>query len=134
MVQANAIADVLNASYEVEVQYTTIGLVLLAAPVLFGGVRRVARVAEIVLPLMALAYVALALVIIALHINYLPEMFKQIIGGAFGLTEMAGGFTGGIAAAMLNGVKRGLFSNEAGMGSVPNVAATATVSHPVKQG
>ena len=134
MVQANAIADVLNASYEVEVQYTTIGLVLLAAPVLFGGVRRVARVAEIVLPLMALAYVALALVIIALHINYLPEMFKQIIGGAFGLAEMAGGFTGGIAAAMLNGVKRGLFSNEAGMGSVPNVAATATVSHPVKQG
>ncbi|MEZ5132257.1 MAG: alanine/glycine:cation symporter family protein [Mycobacterium sp.] len=134
MVQANAIADVLNASYEVEVQYTTIGLVLLAAPVLFGGVRRVARVAEIVLPLMALAYVALALVIIVLHVNYLPEMFKQIIGGAFGLTEMAGGFTGGIAAAMLNGVKRGLFSNEAGMGSVPNVAATATVSHPVKQG
>lgn len=134
MVQANAISDVLNASYEVEVQYTTIGLVLLAAPVLFGGVRRVARVAEVVLPLMALAYVALALVIIALHINYVPEVLTQIIGGAFGLTEMAGGFTGGIAAAMLNGVKRGLFSNEAGMGSVPNVAATATVSHPVKQG
>ncbi len=134
MVQANAIADVLNASYEVEVQYTTIGLVLLAAPVLFGGVRRVARVAEIVLPLMALAYVTLALIIIGLHITYVPEVFTQIVGGAFGLTEMDGGFTGGIAAAMLNGVKRGLFSNEAGMGSVPNVAATATVSHPVKQG
>ena len=134
MVQANAISDVLNASYEVEVQYTTIGLVLLAAPVLFGGVRRVARVAEVVLPLMALAYVALAIVIIALHIDYVPQVLTQIIGGAFGLTEMAGGFTGGIAAAMLNGVKRGLFSNEAGMGSVPNVAATATVSHPVKQG
>lgn len=134
MVQANAIADVLNASYEVEVQYTTVGMVLLAAPVLFGGVRRVARVAEVVLPLMALAYVTLALVIIALHINYLPQVLTQIVGGAFGLTEMAGGFTGGIAAAMLNGVKRGLFSNEAGMGSVPNVAATATVSHPVKQG
>jgi AGCS family alanine or glycine:cation symporter len=64
----------------------------------------------------------------------LPHAFGQIIGGAFGFQQMAGGFTGGIAAAMLNGVKRGLFSNEAGMGSAPNVAATATVTHPVKQG
>lgn len=134
MVQANAIADVLNASHSVEVHYTTIGLVLLAAPILFGGVRRVAKVAEVVLPLMALAYVLLALVIIALNIGNLPHAFAQIIGGAFGLQQMAGGFAGGIAAAMLNGVKRGLFSNEAGMGSAPNVAATATVSHPVKQG
>ncbi len=134
MVQANAIADVLNTSHNIEVNYTTIGLVLLAAPVLFGGVRRVAKVAEVVLPLMALAYVLLALIIIALNITNLPHAFGQIIGGAFGLEQMAGGFTGGIAAAMLNGVKRGLFSNEAGMGSAPNVAATATVSHPVKQG
>jgi len=107
---------------------------VLAAPVLFGGVKRVARIAEIVLPLMAVAYTVLALVIVAINIDYLPEVLTQIIGGAFGLTEMAGGFAGGIAAAMLNGVKRGLFSNEAGMGSAPNVAATATVSHPVKQG
>jgi AGCS family alanine or glycine:cation symporter len=134
MVQANAIADVLNASHRVEVHYTTIALVVMAAPILFGGVRRVAKVAEVVLPLMALAYVLLALVIIALNIGNLPHAFAQIIGGAFGLQQMAGGFTGGIAAAMLNGVKRGLFSNEAGMGSAPNVAATATVSHPVKQG
>jgi AGCS family alanine or glycine:cation symporter len=83
---------------------------------------------------MALAYVLLALVIIALNIGNLPQAFAEIIGGAFGLQQMAGGFTGGIAAAMLNGLKRGLFSNEAGMGSAPNVAATATVSHPVKQG
>lgn len=134
MVQANAIADVLNASHSVEVHYTTIGLVLLSAPILFGGVRRVAKVAEVVLPLMALAYVLLALVIIALNIGNLPGAFAEIIGGAFGFQQMAGGFTGGVAAAMLNGVKRGLFSNEAGMGSAPNVAATATVSHPVKQG
>jgi AGCS family alanine or glycine:cation symporter len=134
MVQANAIADVLNTTHEIEQHYTTIGLVLLAAPVLFGGVRRVAKVAEVVLPLMALAYVLLAFVIIVLNITRIPEVFTQIIGGAFGFTEMAGGFAGGMAAAMLNGVKRGLFSNEAGMGSAPNVAATATVSHPVKQG
>jgi AGCS family alanine or glycine:cation symporter len=83
---------------------------------------------------MALAYVVLALVIVALNIGNLPHVLSEIIGGAFGLNQMAGGFTGGIAAAMLNGVKRGLFSNEAGMGSAPNVAATATVTHPVKQG
>ncbi|MCH9708633.1 MAG: alanine:cation symporter family protein [Actinomycetia bacterium] len=134
MVQANAIAAVLNVSYTVEVGWTTAGLLVLAAPVLFGGVKRVARIAEIVLPLMALAYAGLAMVIVAVNIDFLPEVLTQIIGGAFGLTEMAGGFAGGIAAAMLNGVKRGLFSNEAGMGSAPNVAATATVSHPVKQG
>ncbi len=134
MVQANAIAAVLNVSYTVEVGWTTVGLLVLAAPVLFGGVKRVARIAEIVLPLMAVAYAVLAMVIVAINIDYLPEVLTQIIGGAFGFTEMAGGFAGGIAAAMLNGVKRGLFSNEAGMGSAPNVAATATVSHPVKQG
>lgn len=134
MVQANAISSVLNASYAVETGWTTVGLIVLAAPVLFGGVKRVARVAEIVLPLMAVAYAILAMVIVAININYLPEVLTEIIGGAFGLSELAGGFTGGIAAALLNGVKRGLFSNEAGMGSAPNVAATATVSHPVKQG
>ena len=134
MVQANAIADVLNASHDVEIRYTTIGLVVLAAPILFGGVRRVAKVAEVVLPLMALAYVALALVIIVMNIGALPRAITEIVGGAFGMQQMAGGFTGGVAAAMLNGVKRGLFSNEAGMGSAPNVAATATVSHPIKQG
>jgi AGCS family alanine or glycine:cation symporter len=83
---------------------------------------------------MALLYVALALLIVILNITQIGEVFKMIIGGAFGIEELAGGFAGGIAAAMLNGVKRGLFSNEAGMGSAPNAAATATVSHPVKQG
>jgi AGCS family alanine or glycine:cation symporter len=134
MVQANAISDVLKSSNAVEVGWTTVGLVVLAAPVLFGGVRRIARVAEYVLPVLAGAYVLLALVIVAINIMRLPHVLEQIVGGAFGIREMAGGFSGGIASAMLNGVKRGLFSNEAGMGSAPNVAATATVSHPVKQG
>src|SRR6478672_2532213 len=78
--------------------------------------------------------VVFALLIVLLNINRIGEVFTMIIGGAFGIDELAGGFVGGIAAAMLNGVKRGLFSNEAGMGSAPNAAATATVSHPVKQG
>ncbi|MDY6998718.1 MAG: alanine/glycine:cation symporter family protein, partial [Actinomycetota bacterium] len=134
MVQANAISDVLNASYSIDVTWIGVALLALSAPILFGGVRRVARIAEIVLPLMALTYIVLALVIVAINIDFLPDVLGQIIGGAFGLTELAGGFAGGIAAALLNGVKRGLFSNEAGMGSAPNVAATATVTHPVKQG
>ena len=134
MVQANAISAVLSTSHDIEIGWTTVCLLVLSAPVLFGGVKRVARIAEIVLLLMAVAYTVLAMVIVAININYLPDVLGQIVGGAFGLTELAGGFAGGIAAALLNGVKRGLFSNEAGMGSAPNVAATATVSHPVKQG
>jgi AGCS family alanine or glycine:cation symporter len=134
MVQANAISDVLASSRQIPPEWTGVVLMVLTAPVLFGGVRRVARVAEIVLPAMALLYVALALLIVILNITQIGEVFKMIIGGAFGIEELAGGFAGGIAAAMLNGVKRGLFSNEAGMGSAPNAAATATVSHPVKQG
>jgi len=134
MVQANAISDVLANARDIPTQWTGVVLMVLTAPVLFGGVRRVARVAEIVLPAMALLYVLLALLIVILNIDQIGEVFKMIIGGAFGIDELAGGFVGGIAAAMLNGVKRGLFSNEAGMGSAPNAAATATVSHPVKQG
>jgi AGCS family alanine or glycine:cation symporter len=134
MVEANAISDVLKTSHDVTVEWTTVGLVVLAAPVLFGGIRGVARVAGFVLPVVAIAYVLLALAIVMVNITNLPAVIEQIIGGAFGIRQLAGGFGGGIAAAMLNGVKRGLFANEAGMGSAPHIAATATVSHPVEQG
>ncbi|MBV8458240.1 MAG: alanine:cation symporter family protein, partial [Acetobacteraceae bacterium] len=103
-------------------------------PVFFGGVRRIARVAEIVLPVMAAAYIGLALVIVLLHADHLPAAVLLIVQSAFGIAPAAAGVTGGVAAAMLNGVKRGLFSNEAGMGSAPNTAATATVAHPAVQG
>jgi AGCS family alanine or glycine:cation symporter len=102
--------------------------------VVFGGVRRIARVAEFMLPAMALAYVVLALVIIAMNITQVGAVLAVIFSSAFGVGEAAAGITGGMAAALLNGAKRGLFSNEAGMGSAPNAAATATTSHPVKQG
>jgi AGCS family alanine or glycine:cation symporter len=134
MVEVNAISDVLKTSHHVGVGWTAVVLVALIATVVFGGVRSVAKVAGVVLPVVALAYALLALVIVLVHIRNLPGVFHEIIGGAFGIPQMAGGFGGGIAAAMLNGVKRGLFANEAGMGSAPNVAATATVSHPVEQG
>ena len=133
-VQANTIAVVLRDAHTVPVHATGVILVLLAAPVVYGGVRRVARVAEIVLPVMALAYVGLALAIVGLHAGRLPGVVWLIVQSAFGLGPAAAGVAGGVTAAMLNGVKRGLFSNEAGMGSAPNAAATATVAHPAMQG
>ncbi|QGQ19898.1 amino acid carrier protein [Cellulomonas sp. JZ18] len=134
MVQANTIAVTFEASHGVPVAWTAVVLVVLAAPVLFGGVRRVARVAEVALPLMAGAYLLLALVVVLLNLGAVPDAFGQILRGAFGLDSALAGTAGGILAAVLNGTKRGLFSNEAGMGSAPNAAATATVSHPAKQG
>ena len=134
MVQANTISDVLAGGHGVDERVSAVVLMALAAPVVFGGVRRIARVAEYVLPAMALAYVLLAVVIIALNISQVGSVLAQIFTAAFGVGEAAAGITGGVAAALLNGAKRGLFSNEAGMGSAPNAAATATTSHPVKQG
>ena len=89
-------------------QWIAVLLMVLVAPVVFGGIRRVAKVAEVVLPVMALIYVLLALVIVLMNITAIPEVFGQIVGGAFGIEEIAGGFAGGVAAATLNGVKRGL--------------------------
>ena len=134
MVQANTISDALSSGHGVSASWTAVGLMALAAPVLFGGVRRIASVAGVLLPIMAAAYVLLALVIVALNVTEVPRVLLQIVEGAFGLDEAVAGTAGGILAALLNGVRRGLFSNEAGMGSAPNTAATATVSHPAKQG
>lgn len=133
MVQANTISDAL-AGHGVSTSWTAVGLVIFAAPVLFGGVRRVASVAGVLLPIMAGAYVLLALVVVALNVTEIPHVLAMILEGAFGLNQAAAGTAGGVVAALLNGAKRGLFSNEAGMGSAPNTAATATVSHPAKQG
>jgi AGCS family alanine or glycine:cation symporter len=134
MVETNAISGVLKSSHGIEIGWTTVGLAVLAAPVLFGGVRRVAKFAGLVLPVVALVYALLALATVAVNITRLPVVIEEIIGGAFGIRQMAGGFAGGIAAAMFTGVKRGLFACEAGMGSSPNIAGAATVSHPVEQG
>ncbi|HZF75579.1 MAG TPA: alanine/glycine:cation symporter family protein [Acetobacteraceae bacterium] len=133
-VQANTIADVLQDAYGLSPLITAVALAALAAPVFLGGVRAVARVAEWLAPLMAAGYVLLALVIVVLHADRVPEVLMLILRSAFGLEPAVAGATGGMLAAMLNGVRRGLFSNEAGMGSAPNAAATATVAHPVQQG
>lgn len=106
-------------------------ITVLTIVIIFGGVQRIARVSSILVPVMALGYVALALVIVVLNITHLPDVIALIISHAFGWEQALGG---GVGAALMQGIKRGLFSNEAGMGSAPNVAATAHVTHPVKQG
>ncbi|MFK8250959.1 alanine/glycine:cation symporter family protein [Ancylobacter terrae] len=135
-VQANSIADAMEGAFGLPKLACGIGLAALSGIVVFGGIPAIARVAEIVVPFMAVAYLGVALVAVAMNINAVPAVFGMIIGGAFGLESAAGGVAGSIAAAMLNGVKRGLFSNEAGMGSAPNIAAVATPDphHPVSQG
>jgi AGCS family alanine or glycine:cation symporter len=133
-VQANTISGVLADAHTVPTSITGFVLAILAVPVFFGGMRTIAKVAEILLPLMALAYILLALVMLGLNAGRIIPSIGLIVSSAFGLGPAVAGVTGGFAAALLNGVKRGLFSNEAGMGSAPNTAATATVAHPAIQG
>lgn len=135
MVQTNALAGIVNASLP-QAEHWMIGLAIMAltAPVVLGGVKKVARVAEWAAPVTALIYVLVTLVVIILNIAELPAVFGAIVANAFGARQVLGGVTGGIVVAIVNGVRRGLFSNEAGLGTVPNAAGTATVSHPVKQG
>ena len=111
----------------------SVGLVLVAitAAVIFGGVRRIATVAQALVPLMAILYILLGVAVVIINIQAVPEVFGAIFGHAFGLREVA---AGGAGTAILWGMRRGMFSNEAGLGSAPNAGATASVSHPAKQG
>lgn len=106
-------------------------LVLVTAIIIFGGVKRIVKVTQLVVPIMATFYLIIALYIVMTNISEIPAVFSLIINQALGLKEVVGG---GIGAALMEGIRRGLFSNEAGMGSVPNAAASASVSHPAKQG
>ena len=130
-VQSNTICAAFEHAFGWE--HTVVGLVITVSTVLiiFGGVQRIARVSSILVPVMALGYVLLALFIVALNITEIPAVIRLIVSHAFGWEQALGG---GVGVALMQGIKRGLFSNEAGMGSAPNVAATAHVTHPVKQG
>nr|WP_321250121.1 sodium:alanine symporter family protein [uncultured Ruegeria sp.] len=135
-VQSNSIAEAFEGAFGLNKLGVGIALAAAAAVVIFGGIRTIAKFAEIVVPLMAGLYLLLACVVVVLNISEVPAMLWSIVAGAFGLQEAAGGVTGGVMAAALNGIKRGLFSNEAGMGSAPNIAAVATPDphHPSSQG
>ena len=110
-----------------------VGLLIAAATafVIFGGVHRIGFISSVIVPIMAGIYILMGIFITLTNLNHVPEMFSLIFDGAFDFRSIFGGFAG---STVLIGIKRGLFSNEAGMGSAPNASATATVSHPVKQG
>ena len=108
--------------------------VVITTPIIFKGIKSVAAVSEWLVPIMTVVYALIAVTILVLRASAIPGAIISIFEGAFGLNQAFAGTAGGLFAAALNGVKRGLFSNEAGEGSVPNIAATATVSHPVQQG
>ncbi len=134
-VQTNSIADAFHQAFGWERGLTGVALALLSAPILFGGVRRVGYVTSVVVPAMAFGYLMLCAYAVWQHLSVLPEMVGLIFKSAFGVQQAAGGLAGyAFAQAVMTGVRRGLFSNEAGMGSAPNAAATATVRHPVSQG
>jgi AGCS family alanine or glycine:cation symporter len=135
-VQTNSMADAFSTAFNIPHYATGLIVAALAGIVIFGGIRQIARVAEILVPFMAVAYILMAVYVVLTNLHYVPVVFGAIFRSAFGLDQAIGGIFGGMAAAMLNGVKRGLFSNEAGMGSAPNIAAAATPSphHPSSQG
>ena len=110
---------------------TGVVLSILTLACIWGGIRTISRVSEIVVPVMAIFYVVLAIVIVILNLHRFPDVMAMIVENAFGFDSVMGG---GVGMAVMMGIKRGLFSNEAGEGSTPNAAATAAVSHPVKQG
>ena len=130
-VQSNTIAESLNTQYNVSPVVTGIILAVITAAIIFGGVRSIATLSSLIVPTMAIVYIGMVLVILLLNIDQIVPMIGTIIKSAFGFEQVTGGAVG---AAILQGIKRGLFSNEAGMGSAPNAAATAAVPHPVKQG
>ena len=135
-VQSNTIASAFNSAFNIDVTITGViltifTLVIFTLVIIFGGVHRIAKITGFIVPVMAVAYLLVAAFIVCKNITELPSVLKMIFANAFGFEQVLGGTLG---AAILQGIKRGLFSNEAGMGSAPNAAAVATVSHPVKQG
>ncbi|MDY7223244.1 sodium:alanine symporter family protein [Halalkalibacterium halodurans] len=130
-VQANTISAAFEEAFGFNSAVIGVVLAVVVGFVIFGGVKRIAKVSQVVVPVMAGFYLLLAAYVVIFNIGEVPAVFQLIVSSAFGLEQAIGG---GIGAAIMNGVKRGLFSNEAGMGSAPVAAATADVSHPAKQG
>lgn len=130
-VQSNTLCEAVENAFGIDRLYIGIAITVSTLIIIFGGIQRIAKVSSVVVPVMAVGYILLAFVVVAMNIGSLPEVLKTIFNSAFGAEQVVGG---GMGAAVMQGIKRGLFSNEAGMGSAPNAAATASTSHPVKQG
>ncbi|MDA4846155.1 alanine/glycine:cation symporter family protein [Hoeflea poritis] len=129
--QGNTVAGAVQDSVGIDRLWTGLLLAVVAGFIVFGGIHRIAKAADVIVPIMAFGYILMALVVIVLNIGSVPGVIASIFSNAFGFEEVVGG---GMGAAIAQGLRRGLFSNEAGLGSAPNVAATADVRHPVSQG
>ena len=130
-VQANSVADGIKNAFNLDTWITGTGVVLIFAAIVFGGVKRIAKFTEYVVPFMAIGYIVIALLIIIVDIKHLPDVILLVFKSAF---NMEAGFGAVFGLAVQWGVKRGIYSNEAGQGTAPHIAAAANVSHPVKQG
>ncbi len=130
-VQSNTIAAAAKMSFGFSPVWVGIILTIMTVVIIWGGIQRISKFSEVVVPVMAVLYILLALTVIIISIDRIPSIIAMIFHDAFHGSAMLGG---GVGSALMMGIKRGLFSNEAGEGSAPNVAATASVSHPVKQG
>jgi AGCS family alanine or glycine:cation symporter len=129
--QSHAVTHSLNDAFKISPGYAGIGLAVLLGLVFVGGIKRIAAVADLLVPIKTLVYIAVTLYVIGVQFEHVPQMLMTIVKSAFGLDEVFGGLIG---SAIVMGVKRGVFANEAGLGSAPNVAAVADVQHPVAQG
>jgi AGCS family alanine or glycine:cation symporter len=130
-VQANTIAHAFEGALEINPYVISTALALMTGVIIFGGLKRIVSFTQVIFPAMAGIYLLAASIVILTNITELPAVFQHIFTQAFGMEQAA---TGAFAFMIMQGIKRGLFSNEAGMGSTPNAGATAEVSHPVKQG
>ncbi|WP_374193896.1 alanine/glycine:cation symporter family protein [Alkalihalobacillus sp. BA299] len=130
-VQANTISAAFEEAFGINRIVVGLILTVIVGFIIFGGIKRIVKVSQVVVPVMALFYLIIATYVVIVNIEEIPSVISLIVSSAFGIEQAIGG---GIGAAIINGVKRGLFSNEAGMGSAPVAAATANVSHPAKQG
>ncbi|MGB2579188.1 AGCS family alanine or glycine:cation symporter [Elusimicrobium simillimum] len=130
-VQSNTISQAFCSSFSVSTWVSGIIVCIITAIIIFGGLKRIAHFTQVIVPFFAITYILLTLVVVIINIDKLPAVIADIFTQAFSLRNIAGGTLG---ATIMMGARRGLFSNEAGMGSAPNAAATAKVSHPVKQG
>lgn len=133
-VQANTMSIALNNSFGVNRMVFGLIIAGLTALIIFGGISRMSKVSEIIVPIFALLYIVVAIYIMIANINHMPQVIRDIFVGAFNPQQFLVGTGAGVMATFLTGAKRGLFSNEAGMGSAPNASATANVKHPVVQG
>ncbi|MDB2557632.1 alanine:cation symporter family protein [Luminiphilus sp.] len=130
-VQTYSVTNSIESAFAIPTWQSGIVLTAAMAIILFGGIRRLAAVSQVIVPVMVTGYFALAVGILIANISEVPAALALIFKSAFGLEQMVGG---GVAAAIMQGARRGLFSNEAGLGTIPNVAATADVEHPISQG